>query len=112
METVQLYGEVHFPKKMRFDKNVHFRDYIRGAGGFTNSALKRRSYIVYANGDVKGTRKFLFFNSYPKVKPGAEIYVPSKKESRGLTGQEAIGITTGIASLALIVVSILDLINK
>jgi hypothetical protein len=111
LQTVQLFGEIYFPKKVRFDKNIGFRDYVRGAGGFTNSALKRRSYIVYANGEVKSTRKVLFFNRYPRVKPGAEIYVPAKKEGRGLNGQEAVGITTGIASLALIIVTILDRIK-
>ncbi|SIO49179.1 protein involved in polysaccharide export, contains SLBB domain of the beta-grasp fold [Chitinophaga niabensis] len=111
LQTVQLFGEVYFPKKVRFDNNIGFREYINGAGGFTNGALKRRSYIVYANGEVKSTRKVLFFNRYPKVKPGAEIYVPAKKESRGLSGQEALGITTGIASLALIIVTVLDKIK-
>jgi len=111
LQTVQLFGEVYFPKKVRYDKNTNFRDYINGAGGFTNSALKRRSYIVYANGEVKSSRKVLFFNRYPKVKPGAEIYVPAKKEGRGLNSQEALGITTGIASLALIIVTVLDKIK-
>lgn len=111
LQTVQLFGEVYFPKKVRFDNNIGFREYINGAGGFTNGALKRRSYVVYANGEVKSTRKVLFFNRYPKVKPGAEIYVPAKKEGRGLSGQEAIGITTGIASLALIIVTVLDKIK-
>ncbi|MGX5820014.1 SLBB domain-containing protein [Chitinophaga lutea] len=111
LETVQLFGEVYFPKKVRFDRNVRFRDYIRGAGGFTGSALKRRSYAVYANGEVRSTRKILFFNSYPKVKPGTEIYVPAKKDVKGLSGQEVLGITTGIASLALIIVTILDKSN-
>ncbi|KAA2245339.1 capsule biosynthesis protein [Chitinophaga agrisoli] len=111
LQTVQVFGEIYFPKKLRFDKNTDFRDYIRGAGGFTSQALKRRSYIVYANGEVKNTRKVLFFNSYPKVKPGAEIYVPTKKDRKGLSGPEAIGITSGLASVALIVITILDRIK-
>jgi protein involved in polysaccharide export with SLBB domain len=111
LQTVQVFGEIYFPKKVRFDKNISFRDYIRGAGGFTSQALKRRSYIVYANGEVKNTRKVLFFNSYPKVKPGAEIYVPTKRERRGLSGGEAIGMASGLASVALIIVTLLDRIK-
>lgn len=111
LQTVQVFGEIYFPKKVRFDKNIGFRDYIRGAGGFTSQALKRRSYIVYANGEVKNTRKVLFFNSYPKVKPGAEIYVPTKRERRGLSGGEAIGMASGLASVALIIVTLLDRIK-
>ncbi|HEY9257668.1 SLBB domain-containing protein [Chitinophaga sp.] len=107
LQTVQLLGEIYFPKKIRYDNSYAFRDYIRGAGGFTSSALKRRSYIVYPNGDVKSTRKIFFFNKYPKVKPGAEVYVPSKREKKGITGQELVGLSTGIASIALIIVTIL-----
>jgi protein involved in polysaccharide export with SLBB domain len=111
LQTVQMFGEVYFPKKVRFDRSYSFRDYVSGAGGFTTQALKRRSYIVYANGEVKNTRKVLFFNSYPKVKPGAEIYVPPKKTKPGLSGQEAIGMATGLASVALIIVTLLDKIK-
>lgn len=108
LQSVQLFGEIYFPKKMRYDRNLTFRDYIRGAGGFTGNAHKRRTYIVYANGDVKSTRKLLFFTSYPKVRPGAEIYVPQKAERKSLSTQEVVGLTTGIASLALIIVTILN----
>ena len=111
LQTVQVFGEIYFPKKVRFARDMGFRDYIYGAGGFTSQALKRRSYIVYANGEVRNTRKILFFNSYPKVKPGAEIYVPAKKDHKGLSGQEAIGIASGLASVALIIVTLLDRIQ-
>ncbi|UYQ92438.1 SLBB domain-containing protein [Chitinophaga horti] len=111
LQTVQLFGEIYFPKKVRFDKNFSFRDYVRGAGGFTSSGLKRKSYVVYANGEVKSTKRVLFFNSYPKVKPGAEIYIPTKKEGRGLSGSEVVGLSTGLASLALVIITILDRIK-
>ncbi|NLU94404.1 SLBB domain-containing protein [Chitinophaga sp. Ak27] len=107
LQTVQTFGEIYFPKKIRYEDNITFRDYIRGAGGFTSSALKRRTYVVYPNGEVKSTRKIFFFNKYPKVKAGSEIYVPTKRERRGLSGQEVIGLSSGIASIALIVVTIL-----
>lgn len=111
LQTVQVFGEIYFPKKVRFERSIGFRDYIRGAGGFTSQALKRRSYVVYANGEVKNTRKVFFFNSYPKVKPGAEIYVPTKRDRKGLSGPEAIGIASGLASVALIIVTLLDRIQ-
>ena len=108
LQTVQMFGEVYFPKKVRFDKNFTFHDYVRGAGGFTAQALKRRSYIVYSNGEVKSTRKVLFFNSYPKVKPGAEIYVPVKKQKPGLSSGEAVGLASALASIALVIVTIIN----
>lgn len=108
LQTVQLFGEVYFPKKIRFDNKSSFRDFIRGAGGYTSAASKKRSYVVYANGEVKSTRRIFVFNKYPKVKPGAEIYIPSKKERKGLSSGEVLGLTTGIASLALIIVTIFN----
>lgn len=108
LQTVQMFGEVYFPKKVRFDKNFSFRDYVRGAGGFTAQALRRRSYIVYSNGEVKSTRRVLFFNSYPKVKSGAEIYVPIKKQKAGLSGGEAVGLASAMASVALVIVTIIN----
>lgn len=111
LQTVQMFGEVYFPKKVRFDKNFSFRDYVRGAGGFTAQGLKRRSYIVYANGEVKSTRKLLFFNSYPKVKPGAEIYVPIKRQKAGLSGGEAVGLASALASVALVIVTVINSIK-
>ncbi|HVI45461.1 MAG TPA: SLBB domain-containing protein [Chitinophaga sp.] len=111
LQTVQMFGEVYFPKKVRFDNRYSFKDYIHGAGGFTSQALRRRSYIVYANGEVKNTKKVFFFNSYPKVKPGAEIYVPTRKEKKGLTGQEGIAMASGLASIALVIVTILNTVK-
>lgn len=108
LQTIQLFGEVYFPKKVRFDGKYNFKDYIHGAGGFTAQAMKRRSYIVYANGEVKNTKKVFFFNSYPKVKPGAEIYVPTRKERKGLTAGETVGLASGLASVALVIVTILN----
>jgi protein involved in polysaccharide export with SLBB domain len=108
LQTVQMFGEVYFPKKVRFDKGYTFRDYVRGAGGFTAQALKRRSYIVYSNGEVKSTRRVLVFNSYPKVRPGAEIYVPTKRQKPGLSGGEVIGLASALASVALVIVTIIN----
>ncbi|WP_160714466.1 SLBB domain-containing protein [Chitinophaga solisilvae] len=107
LQTVQLFGEVYFPKKIRYDGNYTFKDYVHGAGGFTSQALKRRSYIVYANGEVRNTKKVMFFNAYPKVKPGAEIYVPTRKDRKGLSSGEAVGLASGLASIALVIVTIL-----
>lgn len=107
-QTVQLYGEIYFPKKVRFDRTSTFRDYVRGAGGFTSTALKRRSYIVYPNGEVKSTRKVFVFNRFPKVKPGSEIYVPARKQRNGMTSGEAVGLASALASVALVIVTIIN----
>ena len=107
LQTVKVTGEVLNPNNIVYTKNKSFKQYVNGAGGFTNTALKRGAYIKYANGSVESARKFLFFNNFPKVKPGAEILVPKRALTERLTPQGWIGIGTAVASMAAIVVSLL-----
>lgn len=107
LQTVKVTGEVLNPNSIVFLPGKSFKQYVNGAGGFTSSALKRGAYIRYANGAVEAGSKFLFFNNFPKVKPGAEILVPKKAEREKMSAQSWIGMGTGIASLAAIIVSLL-----
>jgi protein involved in polysaccharide export with SLBB domain len=107
LQTVKVTGEVLNPNNIVFSSVKGFKQYVNGAGGFTSTALRRGAYIKYANGSVESARKFLFFNNYPKVKPGAEILVPKRAVTERLTAQGWIGIGTAVASMAAIVVSLL-----
>lgn len=60
LQTVRMRGEVLYPTTARYDMSRGFRNYISRAGGFTEQARKSRAYVVYANGDVHRTNKFLF----------------------------------------------------
>lgn len=111
LQTVKVSGEVLSPVTVVYSSKKGFRQYVGSAGGFSEKALKRNSYIMYANGSVKSTRKFLFFNNYPLVKPGAEIFVPKKAETKKLTPAEIVGMTSGIASLGAIILGVLNLIK-
>lgn len=106
LQTVKVTGEVLNPNSIVYIPGKSFKQYVNGAGGFTSSALKNRAYIKYANGSAEAAKKFLFFNNYPKVKPGAEIMVPVKAEREKITAQGWVGIGTGIASLAVLIVSL------
>ncbi|MES2427297.1 MAG: SLBB domain-containing protein [Bacteroidota bacterium] len=110
-QLVRVNGEVLYPSAVVYANGKSFRGYVLNAGGFSARALKSGAYIVYPNGTVKGTTKFLFFNSHPKVKPGSEIYVPKKPVSVNNTAQLILGFTTGLASLGAIILGILSL-NK
>jgi len=106
-QTVEVQGEVFSPSLSRFDKSYSFKDYISNSGGFSENAKKSRAYIIYANGDIKSAKNFLFFKSYPKIEPGALIIVPKKSESKNrMSLQEIIGITSGIGTLALLIKSL------
>ena len=60
-QTVTVNGEVLFPSSIVYSSGETFKGYIINAGGYSEEALRRRAYIVYPNGTVKGTRKFFFF---------------------------------------------------
>jgi protein involved in polysaccharide export with SLBB domain len=107
LQTVKVTGEVLNPNSIVYVPGKSFKQYISGAGGYTSNAKKNGAYIKYANGSAESAKKFLFFNNYPKVKPGAEILVPVRAEREKLTAQSWIGIGTGLASLAAIIVSLL-----
>lgn len=103
LQTVRMRGEVLYPNTARFRENATFKSYISRAGGFTEKSRRGRSYVVYANGDVKRTTKFLFINNYPEIEPGAEIIVPAKPEREPLSAQAWIGLATSMATLALLI---------
>ncbi|MXV51696.1 capsule biosynthesis protein [Pedobacter sp. HMF7647] len=107
LQTVKISGEVLSPVTVIYDKSKGFKTYINNGGGFSQRALKKRSYVIYANGSVKTAKKFFFFNNYPSVSPGAEIFVPKKDPAKRVSAAELVGITTGLASLAAIIVSLL-----
>ncbi|WP_379953132.1 SLBB domain-containing protein [Dokdonia sp. R78006] len=102
-QTIKVEGEVMLPSLVRYDKSISFKEYISKSGGFNSKALKRKSYVIYANGDIKATKNFLFFKSYPSIEPGALVIVPAKKErAGGISTQEILGISTGFATLGLL----------
>ena len=102
-QTVEVKGLVLAPSLVRYEKGKSTKSYINSAGGFSDNAQKRSVYVMYANGDVKGTKKFLFFKSYPKVAPGSIVIVPEKPERKGMTATETISITTAITTLAILI---------
>ncbi len=103
-QVVQINGEVHVPSGVVYIKGKSFKSYIMNAGGFSDDALRRGAYVIYPNGTVMGTGKFLFFNSYPEVKPGSEIFIPKKKVHRGLNAAEVVGLLGAISTTAVLVI--------
>lgn len=103
-ETIKIEGEVLLPSLVRYDKRLRFKDYISKSGGFNNKAKKRKSYVIYPNGDIAATKSFLFFKTYPTIQPGSLVVVPSKAErTGGISTEEVLGVTTGFATVALLI---------
>jgi protein involved in polysaccharide export with SLBB domain len=101
--TISVLGEVQRETATPYSKGISFREAVNRAGGVKRSSDYKNAYVVYQNGDVRGTKNFLFFLSRPKLEPGAIVVVPIKDKKRTVNLQETIGITSALASLALLV---------
>ncbi|NDE61778.1 MAG: capsule biosynthesis protein, partial [Cyclobacteriaceae bacterium] len=102
LQTVRMRGDVVYPTTLRHEQGRGLNYYINSAGGFERRANRNQTYVVYANGAVKRTKGFLGLRSYPPVEPGAEVIVPSKGPKSPLRLGELVGVTTGLATLALV----------
>ncbi|MBK7524159.1 MAG: SLBB domain-containing protein [Saprospiraceae bacterium] len=73
---------------VQYSKNKNVMYYINEyAGGLSKNASKAKISVIDASGKVHKTKRFLFFQTYPKVKPGSTINVGYKtvkpKEEKG-----------------------------
>ena len=101
LETIRLRGELLYPTTVRFSPGRTLKYYINYSGGFDSKAKRSGTYVVYANGDVARTKKFLFFNIYPKAEPGSEVIVPKKSLKNPIATSQILNFTTGLATLIL-----------
>jgi len=105
--TVKINGEVMFSNTTPYVKGKKYKYYIDRAGGFSQNARRRNVYIVYVNGSVaKGKRC-----SSKQVQPGCEIIVPAKKERDGLKTTEILSLGSTSASLATVVLALMNLLK-
>ena len=107
LETVRLRGQLLNTTTLRYQKNKSTKYYINNSGGFKARADKSKTYVVYPNGQARATKKFLFFNIYPKVVAGSEIIVPEKLTKKSTIGAGTLtGIATSVATLVLAITQI------
>lgn len=108
VQTVQTTGAVNVPRQVSLLPGMGFSKAIRESGGFQTNANRKRSYVVRANGEIKTTKRFLVLHFYPRIEPGAELIIPNKKPKAPLTTAEFIGISSGIASLAGLIIALIN----
>ncbi|NLY25076.1 MAG: capsule biosynthesis protein [Bacteroidales bacterium] len=94
--TVRISGAVSYPNTVTYRKNKKLGYYISQAGGFSRLAQKRSPYVVYMNGQVASGR-------WAKIEPGCEIIVPERPEREPLSLQGIMGMTTSLATIALLI---------
>jgi protein involved in polysaccharide export with SLBB domain len=107
-QTVQTTGAVNVPRQVALLPGMGFAKAIRESGGFQTNANRKRAYVVRANGEIKVTKRFFVFHFYPTIEPGAELIIPAKKSKPPVSTAEFIGISSGIASLAGLIIALIN----
>ena len=102
--TVKINGAVMYPNSVGYVEGKSVAYYIDQAGGFANDAKKSNTYILYMNGMLAKV------GHNAKVRPGCEIIVPTKIQSRmGLA--ETLSIGSSAASIAAVIATIANLMK-
>lgn len=105
-QTVLISGEVLYPTRVNINNANGLKGFVQNAGGFSSKALRRKAYVVYANGTVKATTNFLFFKFYPKIKPGCELVIPKKDVKKPVSLVEITTIATSLTTLVFLIITI------
>ena len=101
---VKISGEVMYPVSMSYEEGKSLKYYIKHAGGYSSNAASSRVYGIQANGSVVKLKG----GSKKDIQPGIEIVVPQKQNRRKMSTSEIIGIGSGVAALAGVIVSLLN----
>lgn len=105
--TVKISGEVRFPVTVTYHEGKKMNYYIKHAGGYADRAKKNGVYAIYMNGGVKKISKL----SSKDIQPGMEIVVPAKNLRKKMTTAEIVTIGSASASIATMIVTIVNLLK-
>ena len=105
--TVKVDGNVMFPNAVAYKEGAKLKHYIEQAGGYGMNAKKSKAIVVYMNGTVAKANK----NSKDLIQPGCQIIVPSKIARKGMSTTEILSLSSTSASLATVVLALINLLN-
>jgi len=94
--TVKINGAVMYPNTVVYKKGEKVSYYVNQAGGYADNAKKNRSFVVYMNGTVSKIKG----SDREAIRPGSEIIIPSKEESKRLSMGEIISLGSSVTSMA------------
>lgn len=105
--VVRIHGAVKYPTAVNYQSSMKGVDYIKAAGGYDEEALRSKAYVVNVNGRAKKLRP------WTRIDPGAEIFVPIKKEEKREFNYTAVSaLATTASTLATMSLTILYIINN
>lgn len=105
-QEVRISGEILNPIGLAFQSGKSLKYYINRAGGFSEKAQKRKTFVIYSDGTTRVTHSFLGRN-YPNIEPGSQIIVPQKPEKQRIdqTGKW-LGIASTMATIAIAIATL------
>lgn len=103
--TVRIDGAVQMPSSIAYRKGLTKSNLIDAAGGYLKRAYKKRAFVIYMNGRVSKLGKFT------KIEPGCQVYVPMKDHTPTQNLEKVMSISSSLASLAMMGVSIANLLK-
>ena len=104
--TVKISGDVQFPNTVTYVEGKKYKWYVDKAGGFSQTAKKSKSFIVYQNGMMEKLK------SSTTIEPGSQIVVPSKRKLHYWKAAEWLGLGGTLSSLATTIAMIAYLTRK
>lgn len=107
-ETVSISGDVLYPVSVKFDQSASLKHFVDQAGGFNNTALRKRSYVVTANGSVLRTKSFMGIRFFPRVSPGSHVFVPKNtKPKSNFSIDRVLGLTSSLVTTYLLITNLI-----
>ena len=107
LSTVRISGNVMYPNTVVYVPGKSLDYYIQAAGGYGMRAQRSKVHVVYMNGS-SAVKKL----GGLRIEPGCEIIVPTKPDRKGLTAGEIVSLSSSTASLAMVVVSLINTLKK
>jgi protein involved in polysaccharide export with SLBB domain len=101
--TARVMGAVLYPNTITYKDGKSLKYYVKSAGGFDNTARKKRAFVIHMNGMVESGLS-------AKVKPGSIVIVPSKlHRDVNLDLGDVAQVVTSTASTAAVIISAINL---
>lgn len=100
--TTRVMGAVHYPNTVTYAAGKKLKYYIKSAGGFDNTARRRRVFVIHMNGMVES-------GLGAKVRPGSIIVVPTRVSRGTFRWGDVVQGASSAASLAAVIISAIGL---
>jgi protein involved in polysaccharide export with SLBB domain len=107
-ETVKVAGNVLLTSEIPYVSGKGFNYYLDAVGGVDAKGWRKKTYIIYPNGQAAVSHPvLLFFRSNPTVEPGSQIIVPEKPETKKMGAGEWVSIASVLVSMGVLLVTAL-----